>query len=346
MMPDARSVVHLLPELDHGGVEDHVVALANAQSAAGMSVCVVSGGGRLASSLSSGVEHIALPVGKKNIFTGMSCARRIARLARERGAQILHAHSRVPAWAAYFAKKFCPQLKIVYTAHAMFSKNLGTWPIGRADAVICVSRSVRDDLEYRVSRVPTVRVIYNALTKEIVPWRGSGGDVRRMICVGRLTRLKNIQTVISALAQIKDEAWTLDICGDGPMREELETLSRELKISERIRYQGAVNDVPMRIAESDLFLFPSLHEGLGLSLLEALAAGVPTLASDTQAARETTCGGSLLPADDVGAWSAAIGAYLAGEPPRTRMAIHLPTTDEHASAVREVYEEVLGREVV
>lgn len=337
---DRPAVIHLLPELEQGGVENHVIALANAQAAAGARVVVISAGGRLVASLSHDVEHIALPVGEKNFFTGIACARRVASIARARNIRILHAHSRVPAWVAYFAKKFFSSLKFVYTAHAMFSKNFGTWPIGRADAVICVSRSVRDDLEYRVCRVPMVRVIYNALPSEVVPWRGSGGRTKHILYAGRLTSIKNLDVVLAALAKLKDEDWLLDVCGDGK-RDEYESLASELDISDKVIFHGAVDDIPERMASCDLFVMPSRREGLGLSLLEALSAGTPTLASDTLAAHEITTGGQLLPANDADAWTRALGAYLNGDRPATRMNVRLPTNDELARNVAEVYGEAL-----
>lgn len=338
------SVIHILPELEQGGVEDHVTALACAQAASGLSVTVVSGGGRLTSQLDGRVRHIELPVGRKNIVTGLSCARKIAREARSAGAQILHAHSRVPGWIAYFAGRMYSAVKTVYTVHAMFSKNLGTWPIGRMDGAICVSRAVRDDLQYRLLSVPKVRVVYNALTKEIVPWRGSGGPVRRLAFAGRLTSFKNLETVLAALAPLKDRDWTLDVWGDGDKRAEYEDIARGAGIDSKVTFHGFASDVPSRLAACDLFLFPSRNkDGLSLMLGEVLTAGVPTIASDTDSAREITSGDVLLPPDDAAAWTRTIERYLDGVySPALRLEAHLPTLAEHERLIADVYEDVLA----
>lgn len=193
-------------------------------------------------------------------------------------------------------------------------------------------------------------MIYNSLTKPIVQWRGSGGDVRRMICVGRLTRLKNLETIFRALAPISDKSWRLDVLGDGPLRPELEHLAGQLGISDRVSFLGYVDDVPRRIASCDLFLFPSQKEGLPLALLEALSAGVPTLASDIPPNRELAEPNddpddiaSLLPPTDVEAWTRALDAYLDGERPAMRLKMHMQTSDALASNVMAVYDDLLTR---
>lgn len=331
-------VFHLLPELEHGGVEDHVVALANAQARMGLRVFVVSGGGRLTSYLDARVRHFTLAVGRKNLFAGIVCARKIASLARIHDVKIIHAHSRVPGWVAWFARIFNSRLKFIYTVHALFSKNFGTWPIGRADAVICVSNAVRDDLRYRLDKVGDVRVIYNALTKQVVPWRGSGGATKRIAYSGRLTGLKNLSAVISALAATAGSDWVFDVCGDGPKLDELKAQAADLGLSSKVIFCGYVSDISEKIAACDLFVFPSRQEGMPLALIESLSASVPSIASDIPADREITAGDELIPPDDVDAWTDAIKKFLSGEKiPSLRLGVELPTIEALAERVAEVY---------
>lgn len=317
---------------------------------------VVSGGGRLEGSL-GGARHVTLPVGRKNVAAGLACAAHVARLAGRERIRVIHAHSRVPCWVAWFARLFNRDIKFVCTAHALYSKNAGTWPMGRADAVICVSRAVRDDLEYRIANVRAARVIYNALPHPVVPWRGpqaqntksakSPKNPKKIAYAGRLTGLKNLGVIIEALAPLRGPGWTLDVYGDGPKREELASRAEELGLSGNITFHGYVPDVPERLAASDLFVFPSRAEGLGLALAESLSAGVPSLASDTAAAREMTAGNRLLgdrllPPDDAAAWTEAIRGALSGEaPPSLRLGIKLPSQDELAALVNDVYREAL-----
>ena len=93
-------ILQILPELHEGGVERHVLWLSNALAARGNKVFVVSAGGKMVEEL-RGVDHLRLPVHRKNPATALWAAYRIARIARTRGVRILHAHSRVPAWIAW-----------------------------------------------------------------------------------------------------------------------------------------------------------------------------------------------------------------------------------------------------
>ena len=96
-------IIHILPELEIGGVERHVIDLANELVKRGHEVMVISAGGRMERQLDAKVLVRHLPVHKKNPLTGLYSAVKIARWVRREGWQILHAHSRVPAWIANWA---------------------------------------------------------------------------------------------------------------------------------------------------------------------------------------------------------------------------------------------------
>lgn len=332
------SVMHILPEMNEGGVERYVVTTARAQCALGERVFVASAGGALVSELPSECEHIVLPTHRKNVATGIACAREIARIASENGIDVLHAHSRVPMWIAYFARNFAPRLSLVCTIHAKYSKNLGTWPYSRVDAAMCVSRAAADDFAYRLARVPIVRVIYCSLPREPRAWSGDGarGD---MLFVGRLTPKKGLSTVIEAMSIAASRDVRLTVAGDGPMRGELEAAAETLGVSDRVSFLGRVDDPSVLMARCGVFLFPSYEEGFGLSLAEALSGGVPVLASDIEATRELTRGRTIAPRD-AHAWANAIDEWMAGEfDAPTRLAVDVPTPEELARRVIDVYEE-------
>ena len=80
------------------------------------------------------------------------------------------------------------------------------------------------------------------------------------------------------LASLKDKPWRLTIAGDGPQRVPLEALAVNLEISDRVSFLGFQDDMASVYRMADLHLFPSLRESLGLTILEAMAFGVPTLA--------------------------------------------------------------------
>lgn len=100
-----------------------------------------------------------------------------------------------------------------------------------------------------------------------------------LISVGELTKRKNHSVMIQAMAELKDLKLTYLICGSGPMEEELKALVQELGLEKRVRFAGYVEDVIHLVAQADCFVFPSLQEGLPVAVMEAMAAGLPVIAS-------------------------------------------------------------------
>jgi glycosyltransferase involved in cell wall biosynthesis len=95
--------------------------------------------------------------------------------------------------------------------------------------------------------------------------------------VSRLYLVKGIDFLIRALAQMDDAA--LAIVGDGPERAALETLADTLGVAGRIHWTGHRRDVPTLLPAFDLYVQPSLHEGMSNTILEAMAAGLPVVAT-------------------------------------------------------------------
>lgn len=101
-----------------------------------------------------------------------------------------------------------------------------------------------------------------------------------VICaVGRLEEQKGHRYLFEALNLIKTIPWVLWVVGDGALKFELERLAKDLDLRERIIFLGARRNVPEILSQIDIFVLPSLWEGLGLAVLEAAAAGKPIVAS-------------------------------------------------------------------
>lgn len=102
----------------------------------------------------------------------------------------------------------------------------------------------------------------------------------RLITVSRLLKLKNIDLVIRALEKIKYD-YIFDIYGDGPERESLEQLIKKFGLENKIHLQGFINneDLPSKLREYNLFIMPSYPESLGRVYFEAMASGLPVIAS-------------------------------------------------------------------
>lgn len=330
-------ILHLVPEFEEGGVERYVLQLVKEQVSHGLQVSLVTAGGKLESLLPPEVKVIHLPVHRKNLITGLYCVFHLAKNIKKW--DLLHAHSRVPAWIAWWTSGLTG-IPWIMTAHAMYSLNAGITPLKHANGVICISDAVKQHLtKYLPARTVTVP---NGVRKPSHLWEGKNNSEQpRFLFVGRLTRLKGLDTALRALGGLKDRDWTLDVIGDGPQRTELENLIAELGLKERIAFHGFRDDVEVWMARSSCLLFPSNQEGMGLAVLEAVNVGLPVLASDLEPLRPLASG-PLIPPGNVDAWRKAIEKVLDGEPASPLLAERLPSFEDTVRGTEEFYKEVLS----
>lgn len=99
-----------------------------------------------------------------------------------------------------------------------------------------------------------------------------------LICTGRLDKQKGQSLLIEALRTIK-LPWELWLVGTGPQENFLKELSKKYNLDKKIRFWGYREDIPRLLAKSDIFILPSLHEAAPYSLLEAMASGLPCIAT-------------------------------------------------------------------
>jgi glycosyltransferase involved in cell wall biosynthesis len=303
-------IIEMLPELDMGGVERHVVDLANGLADKGHEVLVISAGGKMQSQLSIKVLHRILPVHRKNLLTGYACVRQVSKWVMEERWEIIHAHSRVPSFIAWWvsSKTNTPW---VCTAHACYSLNAGLMAFRHAGEVICVSKAVQEYLKEYLPNKNTV--IVNALPEPKVKWNHPTSDKTVFLFAGRLTAIKGLQIVIKALSNLLDYNWVLNVVGDGPMRSELKELSQICGVMDRINFLGYSDRIDEYMISSSCLLFPSLAEGYGLTLARAVQIGVPFIASALPAVTEMLgTSNGLVEAGNIGEWEKTIRDFMNG----------------------------------
>lgn len=120
-----------------------------------------------------------------------------------------------------------------------------------------------------------------------------------LLSVGRLAVQKDQAMLLDALARLKDRPWRLTLVGDGPLRGALEQQAERLGLANRITFAGFVDPLPY-FAAADLFVLPSRWEGLPAVALEALAAGLPVIATNCAPGLTELLAGLNLPATPVG----------------------------------------------
>lgn len=334
-------IIEILPELDIGGVERHVIDLANELSRRGHEILVISAGGQMLPQLAPAVEHRTIPVHKKNPLEVLKCAGLIAGMVKREGWQILHAHSRVPAWIAHIAalRRGTP---LIVTAHVDFG-NKKRWvyhPYRRAEKVICVSEAVREGM--RSCFYDNTQVILNGLDAPRARWACSPGEETKFLFVGRLSGVKGLQDALKALPE--GGGWSLDVLGDGPMMAELKETAASRGFESRAVFHGyvAAEVCDEYMAKSSCLLFPSYKEGMPLTLARAVQIGIPVIASDIGPVAEMCATPErLLPAGDCGRWQEAISAFIGGGyllPEWKRV----PTLTDEVDSVEKIYLEQAG----
>jgi len=329
-------IIEILPELDIGGVERHVIDLSNELTRRGHKILVVSAGGQMQKQLSTSVEHRCLPVHKKNPFTGYFCARKISKWVKNDGWQIIHAHSRVPAWIAMWVSSMA-NIPFIVTAHADFSTKTH-WiyqPYRKAAVAICVSEAVREGM--KDCFCDNTKVITNGLDVPMVRRMKRTEPTARFLFVGRLSRIKGIQDVLAAMPQ--DIDWAFDIVGDGPMADELKELAQELNISNKVNFHGFSDKTDEYMAQSSCLLFPSHEEGFGLVLARAAQIGLPFIASNiASVATMTGTTNGLLQPGDVNMWHDAIVDFIKTRHAKASIPLeNIPTLAKMVDHIEKIY---------
>ena len=338
-------IYQVLPELEIGGVERFVIDLANALAEGGHDITVVSNGGQMESQLSPLVKRLHLPVHSKNPFKIIWTAAKLAKIIKERGGcDLLHAHSRVPAWICQMtARKL--GVPFVVTAHVVFGTQK-RWiyaPYRNADRLVCVSRAVKDGMA-RCFDGKGIAVT-NGLKEPSLHWTASNleGEAR-FLFVGRLSNVKGLQDALHAFALLaSDLNWSLTVVGEGPSRAEWQRIAEEQGISERVTFLGFRPNPDEFMASHSCLLFPSYTEGLPLTLARAIQIGIPVIASNIAPVAELAENADgLLPPGDIEAWKAAIENFIrTRKTPKEFCPSFVPTFDKMLGEYLEIYNSLM-----
>lgn len=239
----------------------------------------------------------------------------IVRELRNLKPDIVSTHSSKAGWLGRLAAKLL-RVPVIFTAHGWaFTEGV---PNGRrrlyvvaervaakfADRIITVSDFDRRlALSYRVAPTSKLITIHNGMP-DILPKYMSrpAGNPPQIIMVARFEEQKDHKTLLEALALLQDLPWRLELVGDGPLRDKIETLAKNLGIRQRVNFVGAINDVAEHLSRSHIFVLTSRWEGFPRSVLEAMRAGLPVIASDVGGVAEAVADsvtGFLVPRGDV-----------------------------------------------
>lgn len=206
-----------------------------------------------------------------------------------------------------------------------YERSFGRAIVAASDRIVCVSQAVADYASKHGARPDRTVVQLNAVDCDTFrPGEPRQDDVTRIAFVGRLILNKGPQHLVEALPEIfrrhpKAELWMI---GDGPLRASLEQRCSELNVTDRVQFLGTRNDVDALLRQCDLFVRPSLMEGLPLTVLEAMASGLPVVATDVGGTAEAVQHeetGLLIQPGNVPALTEALCSLLASPERRSEM---------------------------
>lgn len=192
-----------------------------------------------------------------------------------------------------------------------------------ASAVVANSRGLRD-LALAFDSSIEIPIIPNGVDVSQYPAGDRAWSPPRLLSVGRIVHQKGLDLGLRALAGLKDLDWEWRIAGDGPQVESLQSLAAELGIAERIAFLGwqSREELAKWYHQSNLFLFPSRHEGMPNAVLEAMAGGLPVIATRIAGNEELVLDGGtglLVPTESVDNLREALRKLLSNPTLRQRM---------------------------
>ncbi|WP_346689582.1 glycosyltransferase family 4 protein [uncultured Cloacibacillus sp.] len=251
-----------------------------------------------------GVDYYQIDFARsvRHILQNLKAYRQVLRLMKANRYKFIHCHSPIGGVCGRLAghKTYT---KVIYTAHGFhFYKGapLLNWfvyypiekylsrytdvliTINKEDYAIARNKMHAKRTEYvpgvgiDIEKIKSVKVDRNKKRAEL----GIPKDAIMLLSVGELSRRKNHEVVIRALAEMKYRNVVYAICGKGTLESYLKKLADNLGVSDRVFLLGFRTDVTEICKAADIFVFPSLQEGLPVALMEAMACGLPVVCSN------------------------------------------------------------------
>jgi glycosyltransferase involved in cell wall biosynthesis len=218
---------------------------------------------------------------------------------------------------------------VASTVFAMAERAAAPWH----SAVICVSEAEkRVALAKGVGAPDDLYVVHNGVRDVPPEFRAAPACVPVRICsVARFAEPKDHATLLVAMATLRHRSWSLELIGDGPLERRMRRLSERLGIADHVTLRGYQPEPEAALAASELFVLSTRSEALPRSVLEAMRAGLPVVATDVGGVSEAVqhgVTGLLAPPEDSQALAAAIDTLV----------IDAALRDRFGAAGRRAYE--------
>lgn len=373
-------VLHVVGDSRFGGIAGIILGLGRIARAEGWQVDVLTTDSAVQNAVrQAGLGVVALDVIRREIrpvwdLWGML---RLRRFLRRQPYRIVHTHTSKGGFVGRLAARLAGVPVIVHTAHGfafhekspasvrLFYSALERIASRWCDRIVSVSDFHRSwALDLGICDPCRILAIPNGICPRPLPRDFDAVGLRRelhlrsdeilILTVARLAADKGIDDLIRAAELLPPRSrYRVLIAGDGPQRSRFERMVREKGVADRVTLLGFRSDIGELLAASDMVVLPSVREGLSITLLEAMAAGKPIIASSIGSNREVAAQvemARLVPAGNPEALAEAIEYCTRNTPLRARLGASARTLFEHRytenrmlDEYRNLYLDLLGR---
>lgn len=200
-------------------------------------------------------------------------------------------------------------------------------------------------MKHNIIREDKIICIQNGVHDVGIPQKvHEKGKEPRLIMIARFAHPKLQLQLLESLIKLKHLDWKMDFVGDGPEKGKAEQFVKENDITHKVHFAGWRKDVDDMLAKSDIFILLSEYEGLPLSVLEAMRAGLPIIASDVGGVKEavTEANGILVHANDSEGLTVALESLIVNRELQKKMGAHGRMLYEEKFTFRKMIKETLA----
>jgi glycosyltransferase involved in cell wall biosynthesis len=361
--------MYIITRGEHGGAQSHVLDLVRGfRNDYDISVAVGEEGFLTEACRAESIPVHLIPHLEREIrpWSDTRAFFETLRLIRRERPDLIHSHTWKAGFVGRMAARLCG-IPSIYTVHMwhfgpelphawrIFGPGLERAASRWSERTITVSRSGSEvGRQYRIAAPSRMVAIHNGIGDSPERVRAGENSIPVVVMVARFTEFKDHETIVRAFAELDIPAH-LQLVGDGPTRAATERLVDELDIRDRVEFPGDRDDVAQLLCRADVFVLASKLDNLPISILEAMRAGLPVIASDVGGISELVIHGEtglLVPPFLVAPMARALADLLVnqgrrlrlGRAGRARYEMQF-SLDRMIEQTRAVYADVLGEAV-
>lgn len=303
-------ILYVITKADEiGGAQTHVRDLASKFQDDGNEVIVIVGeNGIFTEQLKEKkIKFIIVDKLQRNIspLKDILCALKLRKIIKKISPDIVTLHSSKAGILGRLALIFT-SIPVIFTAHGWAFTDGISWKkkyfyiliekifTYLTDHIIVVSNNDKElAIKYKVVPASKQIVIHNGIPDildssllEEKQKESKNISPISLISIARFSKQKDHKTLLYALKEISDKNWHLKLVGKGPLLEEVKLLSKELNINDKIEFCGERDDIEFLLSKSDIFILSTNWEGLPISIIEAMRASLPIVATNVGGIKE------------------------------------------------------------